>query len=120
MAIVVLHHLKDDGTAYGRGDKLFNADTTIEISSTGDGGTLHSPRQIKLGLKHRFVKCEQETKPFTIMLNDENKWVVVDPPYTESEMAGILKKGYGLKNAELADLLGISERKAGDITRKEK
>lgn len=120
LAIVVQHHLKD-GKPYGRADKLFEADTTVHLSRNGTG-TLNTPFTIGIGDKHRMICCEEDLKPFQVMLNDEHHFVSVGeidkngngkPKTTEQvdkdgqELIKKLMKESKSK-IELAGLLGMS------------
>ena len=116
MAVIALHHLNDDGMSYGRQDKLFEADTTILMNRNGNG-TLKTPFTVQIGEKHRLISCDEDLKPFNVMLDEENHFVCVQPTDEEKKkgyaipneaaMLQCLKKGYK-KDSVLAKLLGMS------------
>ena len=129
MAIVVLHHLDDDGKFVGLQSKKRIAQATVYLTrdkvkkTKGDDKdnaekgddkkalTLHDNFQVQVK-NCKLLHVPEDENAFEARFDEDKRFVVTSSvPPTKAEMVKAIKDGLGISKNELADLLGMGEEK---------
>ena len=121
MAIIIQHHLKEDGSLYGRQDKNFKASVVIELTKESSKNcNLETAFQVKIK-NSRLTSFAKDLEPFNAYYDKKSKHFVVgknpdeeqdeDNSYSYEEYVKALGKHYETVNRtreNLAEDLGMS------------
>ena len=112
MAIIIQHHLKPDGSLYGRQDKIFQAAVVINITRTAkENSTLTTPFQVIIK-NSRFTHFHEDLAPFNVCYDENTKRFVVNDDNGSYEKyvkaIGNHYKKTGRTQDDLAEHLGVS------------
>ena len=123
MAIVVLHHLDDDGKFVGLQAKKRIAQVLVTLTrdkarKTAGEDKDHTEKALTLcdNFLVQVKNCKlphvpEDEEIFEARFDENNRFVVVDSVRTKAGMIKIIKEGLGISKEALGDLLGMGEDK---------